>query len=435
MMVLKGRALQARLAVLFTAALLSFPACRKEQAGQGGQSALGQWRRLIPAVARLRRIKVRRPIRMAIRSRAHIRRYIQERIRLKIKPAEVKAIEGALKHFGLIPKTMDYQAFLVKLYTEQIAGYYDAHRKVLFIADWIPKGLQKPVLAHEIVHAIQDQYMDLKTFLDLSPSESDRMLALGAFIEGEALALQINFMLLGQNRDFLNAHGFVGRLRAAIKHPPRHLLFGRAPEFIQRTFTFPYLYGLEFIAALKKRMSWPGITRLYNRLPSTTEQILHPEKYLNGEKSTSLSPVLAPRQAAGLKKMFTLTMGEYQIGLLLAQYLPAGPAAAAAAGWDGDRMILYTGKKRLTLTWATSWDSEADARQFAQAYIMMARKRFNNIKALKPGYWWTASGLLVLKREGSLVVIAEGLGRDALESTALLTIEKCGANRSKCRNN
>src|SRR5271167_3469725 len=65
--------------------------------------------------------------------------------------------ELVLKKFGLLDRDFHLRPFLVKLLTEQIAGFYDDKTKTVNMLDWIEPEEQKPVLAHELTHALQDQ--------------------------------------------------------------------------------------------------------------------------------------------------------------------------------------------------------------------------------------------------------------------------------------
>ena len=81
-------------------------------------------------------------------------------------------------------KRQDYEKLLFDLLSEQVAGFYDPYRKTLYIADWLPVDMQRPALAHEIQHALQDQHFDLKKLARPLKSEGDRQLAQAAVVEG-----------------------------------------------------------------------------------------------------------------------------------------------------------------------------------------------------------------------------------------------------------
>ncbi|MCA9519976.1 MAG: hypothetical protein KC609_03350, partial [Myxococcales bacterium] len=233
-------------------------------------------------VSRLRSLKAKRPIRKRVASKPQIRRYVKSRIETQFSDAELRVQGEVLHYFGLIPPKVDYKAYILEFVTAQLGGYYDPDAGQLVIADWIPVATQKPVLAHEIVHALQDQHFGLKRFLKRTPGNSDRTGARMALVEGEGLAVMFLFVaeaLGGQRAISLARLPSLMAMQVGMMKLMMKRIFPKATDYIIDWQLFPYVEGLKFVAALHARFGWAGVDRVYKRLPISTEQVLHPEKY------------------------------------------------------------------------------------------------------------------------------------------------------------
>ncbi len=131
---------------------------------------------ILKEVARIRGLELKGPVQKGIKSKEEIAQYLRERIRDEYDASELRREGKVLKKLGLIPQEMDYQEFILKLLTEQVGGYYDPDKKTFFISGWLPLEQQKPVMAHELTHALQDQYFDLNRFIkQVRKMENDDM--------------------------------------------------------------------------------------------------------------------------------------------------------------------------------------------------------------------------------------------------------------------
>ncbi|MBI3319788.1 MAG: hypothetical protein HYZ89_04295, partial [Candidatus Omnitrophica bacterium] len=150
---------------------------------------------LLPVVAQLRGLTPHALITKRIASQATIRQIISQ-ILARQRPDEEVANKGkTLIAFGLLPSSAHLQDILMRLYTQQAAGLYDPSTKVLYLADWIPAPLQAGTVAHELVHALQDQHFDLVRYFDEVKDDSEATTARHAVIEGEATAVMLAFQL------------------------------------------------------------------------------------------------------------------------------------------------------------------------------------------------------------------------------------------------
>ena len=101
-------------------------------------------------------------------NRDEVERYILSKMKDDKDAQRMESSEIVLKKFGLLDRDFHLQPFIVSLLTEQIAGYYDSKTKTVNMLDWIAPDEQKPVLAHELTHALQDQHVDLEKWSDQS---------------------------------------------------------------------------------------------------------------------------------------------------------------------------------------------------------------------------------------------------------------------------
>src|SRR6478672_2527508 len=119
---------------------------------------------VLKETSEIRELSIMRPVKSGAQSRAEIERTIIKNLDSDTTPAEMHATEALLHVFGLAPNDFEYRPFLIKLLTEQVAGYYDPKAQQFYLADWIDLEGQKPVMAHELTHALQDQHFNLRRF-------------------------------------------------------------------------------------------------------------------------------------------------------------------------------------------------------------------------------------------------------------------------------
>ncbi len=328
-------------------------------------------------VARIRGLEPKAPIRRGVRSKEEIRSFIIDRIESEYPPERIEVEESLLKMLRVIPDDMDLYGFMLDLLTEQIAGYYDPYSGTFYIADWIPLEMQKPVMAHELTHALQDQYFDLKNFLQPVEGNDDRTLARSALIEGEGLLVMLAYTLEPLGRGVLELGDLVELNRAQMPAmEAQYEVFASAPAFLKETLLFPYTYGAGFLQYFLLRHDWSDLSRLYEDFPESTEQILHPEKYFE-ERDRPIEVDLSDRRpSAPWTPIYSNVLGEFTLSLVLGRFLDEETSRRASRGWGGDAIELYSAPSdRHALLMVTAWDSEADANEFARAIVAMLERK------------------------------------------------------------
>jgi hypothetical protein len=328
-------------------------------AGCGGGEEGGRYERAvaerIPVVEDAVGLEFKTPPRFAVRSREQVREFVTQQFEDTTFLRDLDGQSQAYKLFGLLPDSLDVKPFLLDLLTEQIAGYYDPTTDTLFIVEGERDDPTTNItITHELVHALQDQYLDLDS-LQAVRGDNDRQVAAAAVIEGHATYEQMelmsgNFTALAGGWDAIRE-----RIREGMQAMP---VLATAPLFIQETLIFPYLSGAEFVFRFDQRHEG---TPPFRRLPVSTEQVLHFEAYETNDLPTRIE-LPAPR---GATAVYENDLGEFETRLLLyARLRDLGGAARAAAGWDGDRYMVVRTPRGNGIVWATVWDSAVDAGEF-----------------------------------------------------------------------
>ena len=373
----------------------------------------------------LRELSILRAVKSGAQSRSDIERMIIKNLDTDTTPAEMHATESLLHIFGLAPKEFKYREFLIKLLTEQVAGYYDPKAQQFYLADWIELEGQKPVMAHELTHALQDQHFNLKRFEKWPKGDSDAELAAHALIEGDATLV----MSLYLKRNPLVALAFIRSVQGQQISSDQ---FRQAPRVLRESLMFPYEQGSTWAAQVHRRGGWELVSQAYTKLPQSSEQILHPEKYFAYEAPAKVTvPDLKLLLGPKWKLIDTDVNGEWGFYLILDEYLnSATESKRAAAGWGGDQFALYEGEAagEVFVAQMTSWDTAVDAQEFFDAYLKRTWKRYPNAKETEAisttergerREWKAESGRGVLELRGSRVLILEGIPAKA-NTTALL---------------
>jgi hypothetical protein len=373
----------------------------------------------------LRQLQPKEAIKRAVRTRQQIRAALLTLAQDALSPAEWEAERKAMVQWGLLPPDFRLKEFVLDLLTEQAAGYYDPKQQTFFIADWLPQLVQKPVMAHELVHALQDQHYNLQKNFDLVKDQADLSLARKALIEGDAMAVMLIYLLepLGLTMADLPDMGTLLQGSAALLGD-QFQVYTRAPLILRQQLLFPYVHGLAFVKAALAHGGWPGLQRVYQHPPVSTQQVMHPETYF------AETPVLPNEMTlqvsegaldASWKKLKRDVLGEFLLSVILQQFLSEEEARQSAAGWRGDRYELFEQQDsgRLLLVCVTAWNTPAEATTFFQSYHKLLALKYpdGKIQALEDqsGYFWQQDQIYALLRlQERFVHIVEGALADEL---------------------
>ena len=344
------------------AAALALIACRE----QGSELATYQAKvaEAVPKIEAAIGLPFRTPPVVEVRSRTQVREYLEKQLTDSLARQQVAGQESALKRLGLMPDTMSLERLLLDVLEEQVGGYYDPRAKVLYIVEGTEEEVAGLTVSHELIHALQDQHLNLDSVMRAT-GDDDRTSAAQATLEGQATYEGLRLMVGAEMAD--NLPGGWDRAREMIREQrARWPAFAAAPLVVQEMMLFPYLSGAEFARAFRARK--PGETP-YAKMPTSTEQILHPSRYLGEEVDHPTRVVLPP--LAGVTTTYDNTLGEFTTRLFLYEHLRDQQAALSGGqGWDGDRFAAVKTPRGDGSVWVSVWDTQIDAGDF---YMLMDR--------------------------------------------------------------
>ena len=286
--------------------------------------------------------------------------------------------------FGLLQPDFDLYTFYDKLYAEQVAGYYDAKTKEMYMVkgeDFL--GTERMTYAHEYTHALQDQNYDIQNGLGFTEekckNETERCSAVQALMEGDATVVEFQWFTKDATpEDRKQILNFATTYSGPV--------FDSSPDYIKQSFLFPYQQGQEFVQYLYDHGGWAAVDKAFQNPPQSTEQILHPEKYPSDTPVAVNLPDLTNVLGDGWKEIDRGTQGEWGLYLVLAHGLDpksdlsTSPAQKATAGWSGDSYAVYYNEstKETAMVTVTTWDTVQDAKEFTDAFEKYASDRFGN---------------------------------------------------------
>jgi hypothetical protein len=305
--------------------------------------------------------------------------------------------ELVLKKFGLLPRDFDLQGFLLTLLREQVAGYYDAKTKTVNLLDWLDAEQQRPVLAHELTHALQDQSFDLEKWLkdtDINDQkeptaadiEADEVSeARQAVVEGQAMVTLVDYMLEPTGQSLLGSPQIAKALEEGmLVGTADSVQFKNAPIYLKESLTFPYRYGLDFEAeVLRSGGKQKAFAETLTNPPRTTRQIMEPKTYLSGER---LEPMRLPDFDHDFKNYdrFDIgAVGEFDVALLVDEYAGVAASHTLYPHWRGG--YYYAARPKgdpiapLDVLYFSRWSDAESASKFAAIYAGALEKRYKHV--------------------------------------------------------
>lgn len=374
-------------------ALILGAACRGDRAVTDPVLALNALvDSLSPQVEQATGLRFKSRPRVAIKTRDEVRDFLLARIAEEFPPERIQGITNSYRLLGFIPDTLDLKSLLVDLYTEQVAGFYDPDSTTLFAVAGSDPAETRLVIAHELVHALQHQYLPLDSLMRQS-WDSDRAAASQAVLEGHATVASLRVLLPGN--DLMMQPEFWRNFREQIRQSQSTMeVLKTAPLVLREGLIFPYLHGADF-------MRWWIAARAGQPLPETgelpvsTEQIIHPERYAMGDM-----PIRVAFNDSSESVLHEDTMGEMEMQILAGDLRGGEVITTLALGWGGDRYRVIDSPQGPLLLWWIVFDSEVSRRRFL---INVADRM---VERGRPGYRIAADSLPIMGRPGVRTVIA-----------------------------
>ena len=276
---------------------------------------------------------------------------------------ETAVVERVWKLLGLIGPEDSLVDAYSQSYQSSVVGFFQpSEDRIVVLSDGDGLGAYAElVYAHEYVHALQYGTYDIGALEEAVGENSDADSALSALVEGDASFLQQRYF----QQHLTSRRSEILRTLASFPEGPE------VPVAVSDSLIFPYVAGPRFVAALFRSGGWEAVDRAYAEPPQSTEQILHPEKYLEGEAPIEvLLPEVEAALGDGWERKFEDITGEFGLILLLETApLSDGTVQRAVEGWGGDRYAYYTGPDGAeVIAMLAVWDSEKDADEFFEGY-------------------------------------------------------------------
>src|SRR5437588_1944926 len=387
---------------------------------------------------------IKQKVKGELASRQQVAKYVDEKMNEDEDAKRLERSEIVLKKFGLLPRDFDLHKFLVQLLQEQVAGYYDVKTKKMYLLDWLSADAQKPVLAHELTHALQDQNFDLKSWEspkaakgsdkeEFSFDEDEASTARSAVAEGQGMVTLVDYMLRGTGHTLADAPQVATMMRSSMTGNSGFPLLERAPLMIRESLVFPYGDGLAFEAALLEKGKDTAFSGAFRRPPQNTHEVLDVASYLRATPAKWLVlPDLRNELGSAYEKYDEGSIGQLDTRILVEQYADKETAAKMADAWKGG--VYYAagnkdpklkGSARIGLVYLSRWKTEDAADEFEKIYGDYLPKRYAratplNVKDVKCGppescdaktvrAFSTEEGEVWIQRvEGAGVLISEG---------------------------
>ena len=377
-------------------------------------------------------LPVKHEVKRQLTSRDDVERFFVERFQKDEAAQKLKRSEVVLKKFGLIPRDFYLEGFMLELLREQVAGYYNADNKTVYLLDWIDPDQQKPVLAHELTHALQDQNFKLEKWSKTGLAgekkvqdeiQSDEQLAArDAVLEGQAMTAMLDYMLAPTGQSVLTSPLLVKATEIGMTSGGGSPVYDKAPLYLQQALIFPYTYGMDFtVTLLKNGGKEKAYADVFRNPPQNTREIMQPETYLAGEK---LPPLTIPdfKNILGhdWDRYDVGSIGEFDVSIMGQQYgMKHDESEKLASGWRGG--YYYAALKHGTkdpktadtsVVFVTKWATPEQAEQFEKVYLGYLPKRYAAVTSSHdPGQtfrkYGTTEGTVIANQKDGLLTITE----------------------------
>jgi hypothetical protein len=352
-------------------------------------------------------LSIKSTVKRELTNRATVESYLKEKFEEDESAKRMQRSEIVLKKFGLLDRDFSLKPFLLALLKEQIEAYYDSKAKTVYMLDWVDIEEQKPVLAHELTHALQDQHYDLEKWNDQTPNEvslnalddSDHLAkdemdtAREAVVEGQATAVMMDYTLKPLGKSLVKDPEIMDYVKQQMASSEDSPVLARAPLLLSESMLFPYREGLSF-----EQDVWmdQGRTAAFagalDRPPASSWEILNPREYEKRHTpAVPLLPNIHPLVDALYKPYDIGQVGQLDLHILTELFggdqLANDLTSAWNGGiyWAGQRLSAKTAIEQaktdsIALFYLSAWKNAASAESFAQLYADELSHKYSNVK-------------------------------------------------------
>jgi hypothetical protein len=417
-------------------------------------------------------LPIKSAVKRKITSRDEVEGYLKEKFNEDEGAKRMQRDEIVLKKFGLLDRDFALKPFLLALLTEQVEAYYDSKTKTVNMLDWVSIDEQKPVLAHELTHALQDQHVDLDKWDDQTPDDvsinssgdADHLLkdeldtARDAVVEGQATAVMMDYILKPMGKSLVKDPEIMDFVKQQMATTDSSPVLARAPLLLSESLLFPYREGLSFEQDVwidqGQAAAFPGTL---DRPPTSSWEIMNPREY--EQKKTPNIPLL-PNIHPLLDKLYKPydigQVGQLDVHILAGIFAGEDAARDLTPAWNGG--IYWAGQRlsatpvertttgSLALFYLSAWRNAASAEAFTQMYANELGRKYSGLKpdldAQKAGaadvpegdeeqVFTTSEGPVVITTRGKLVFVAESFPLDVARKLTGMVLDAQGSGDLK----
>ena len=408
-------------------------------------------------------LPIKSDVKRQLTSRAAVESYLKQKFDDDEGAKRMQRGEIVLEKFGLLDRDFALKPFLLALLKEQIEAYYDSKTKTVYMLDWVDAEEQKPVLAHELTHALQDQHSDLEKWGDQTPDDvstnfhddkehlaKDEMdTAREAVTEGQATAVMMDYILKPLGKSLVKDPEVLDVVKDQMSGSENSPVLARAPILLSESLLFPYREGLSFEQDIwMDKGQQAAFAGALDRPPTSSWEIINPREYEQRHlPAVPLMPDIHPIVDKVYKPYDIGQVGELDLQILAQIFGGEDAARDLTSAWDGG--IYWAGQrlsaktpaeqastKSISLFYLSAWKNNASAQAFAQLYAKELGRKYSGVKqdvgaestaavSLPPDtderVFSTNEGPVVITTRDKLVFVAESFDLDmARKLTALL---------------
>ncbi len=421
-------------------------------------------------------LPIKSTVKRQMTTRAAVESYLQEKFQEDQDAKRLQRDEIVLKKFGLLDRDFDLKPFLLALLKEQIEAFYDSKTKTVNMLDWVDIDEQKPVLAHELTHALQDQHCDLEKWDDQTPQDvsadaagdTDHLVkdemdtARDSVAEGQATAVMMDYILKPSGKTLVKDPEVMDILKEQMSGSENSPVMARAPLLLSESLLFPYREGLSFEQDIwMDQGQAAAFSNALDHPPTSSWEIINPREYENHHiPAVPLLPDIHPLVDKLYKPYDIGQVGQLDVHILTELFGGDEAARNLTPAWNGG--LYWAGQlrtavtpaeqgstKSLALLYLAAWRNPATAQAFAKLYADSLGRKYSGLKvddAAKasapaggkaPGpisqeqVFSTNEGPVVITTRGKLVFIAESFPLDLARQLAALIMDAQGTGEMK----
>jgi hypothetical protein len=370
--------------------------------------------KMLHRVELARGIKSSKPVPGVLLDRPALIARVKDHVTRELPPEAIRNEGLTLQLLGFVPLEFDYEQAEYKLLQEQLAGYYEPADGTMYLASDLGDEDAEATLAHELVHALQDQRWNLQERSKYRPGEGDLSEAVSALAEGDATSAMFDVMIAhaapgsGKTAIDMPDEVFAEQIRNGMNDGPS----ASAPHVMRTSLAAPYIYGTLFVHTLRRQAGWYEVDRAWDNPPTTTEQIMHVEKWRAHEPALKVPAPSFAALGAGWTASDEDSEGELGTRIAFEEWMPPREAATASAGWGGDRSVLLTKGAGAAFAWTVRFDAGKTKDELAlRAYSMLVAALGGPATTRDPGFVCrerTDRGPLAVARIGDEIVFTAG---------------------------